>query len=105
MCCSRTTNSAPASSWQRVEGETIPRKILRDEKFAKVRPRLARQCGGILAAIHGIAQPELPELRRMTAATEIAELEQDIAASTGRGRCSNWRCAGCATTIPVHRKK
>src|SRR5947199_9897737 len=25
---------------QRVEGETIPRKILRDQKFAKVRPRL-----------------------------------------------------------------
>ena len=42
---------------ERVEGETIPRKILRDQKFGKVRPRLARQCGGILAAIHGIAQP------------------------------------------------
>src|SRR6267142_5487257 len=62
---------------QRVEGETIPRKILRDQKFAKVRPRLARQLGGVLAAIHGIAQPELPELRRMTAATEIAQLEQE----------------------------
>ena len=62
---------------QRVEGETIPRKILRDQKFVKVRPRLARQCGGVLAAIHGIAQPELPELRRMTASTEIAQLEQE----------------------------
>jgi aminoglycoside phosphotransferase (APT) family kinase protein len=62
---------------ERVEGETIPRKILRDQKFVKVRPRLARQCGGILAAIHGIAQPELPELRRMTAKTEIAQLEQE----------------------------
>ena len=62
---------------QRVEGETIPRKILRDQKFVKVRPRLARQCGGILAAIHGITQPELPELRRMTAATEITQLEQE----------------------------
>ena len=62
---------------QRVEGESIPRKILRDQKFVKVRPRLARQCGGILAAIHAIAQPELPELRRMTAATEIAQLEQE----------------------------
>ena len=30
----RRTNSAPASSWQRVEGETIPRKILRDAQFA-----------------------------------------------------------------------
>ena len=34
----------------RVEGETIPRKILRDEKFAKARPRLARQFGGVSPA-------------------------------------------------------
>ena len=61
----------------RVEGETIPRKILRDEKFAKARPVLARQLGGVLAGIHGLAPAELPELRRMTAAKEIAELERD----------------------------
>jgi aminoglycoside phosphotransferase (APT) family kinase protein len=61
----------------RVEGETIPRKILRDEKFAGVRPQLARQLGGILAAIHGLPLAQLPELRRMTSAGEIAELERD----------------------------
>src|ERR1700722_5846252 len=33
----------------RVEGETIPRKILRDEEFAQARPKLARQLGEILA--------------------------------------------------------
>ena len=38
----------------RIPGETIARKILRDEEFAEVRPRLARQCGSILAAIHGV---------------------------------------------------
>jgi aminoglycoside phosphotransferase (APT) family kinase protein len=62
---------------ERVEGETIPRKILRDELFAQARPKLARQLGKILATIHGLAFSQLPELRRMTAATEIAELEQD----------------------------
>src|ERR1700681_831289 len=62
---------------QRVEGETIPRKILRDEKFAQARPKLARQLGKVLADIHGLALPQLPELRRMTAAKEIAELERD----------------------------
>jgi aminoglycoside phosphotransferase (APT) family kinase protein len=67
----------------RVEGETIPRKILRDEKFAGVRPKLARQLGGILAAIHGLPLAELPGLRRMTAALELAELERDI-------RAFNW---------------
>jgi aminoglycoside phosphotransferase (APT) family kinase protein len=61
----------------RVEGETIPRKILRDERFALARPKLARQLGGILAGIHGLALAQLPELRRMTAAKEIAELERD----------------------------
>src|SRR6202789_4398336 len=30
---------------ERVEGETIPRKILRDEAFAKPRPNLRRQLG------------------------------------------------------------
>jgi aminoglycoside phosphotransferase (APT) family kinase protein len=62
---------------------------------------LARQLGGGLAGIHGLPRAKLPELRRMTATKEIAELERNTAALTGRGRCSNWRCAGCATAIPV----
>src|SRR6202049_4713923 len=62
---------------ERGEGETIPRKILRDELFAQARPKLARQLGKVLAGIHGLALAQLPELRRMTAATEIVELERD----------------------------
>jgi len=62
---------------ERVEGETIPRKILRDQEFAQVRPKLARQLGSVLAGIHGLELSTLPELRRMTAAKEIAELERD----------------------------
>jgi aminoglycoside phosphotransferase (APT) family kinase protein len=61
----------------RVEGETIPRKILRGDEFAQARPKLARQLGKVLADIHGLALPQLPELRHMTAAKEIAELERD----------------------------
>jgi aminoglycoside phosphotransferase (APT) family kinase protein len=62
---------------ERVEGETIPRKILRDGQFAQARPKLARQLGKVLALIHGLELPQLPELRQMTAAKEIAELERD----------------------------
>ena len=62
---------------QRVAGETIARKILRDAQFAEVRPKLARQLGKVLAGIHGLDLAQLPELRRMTVATEIAELERD----------------------------
>ncbi len=62
---------------ERVDGETIPRKILRDEQFAKARPLLACQLGKVLAGIHGLPLTQLPELRRMTATKEITELERD----------------------------
>ncbi|GGS77146.1 tyrosine protein kinase:aminoglycoside phosphotransferase [Planobispora rosea] len=45
----------------RVAGETIPRKILRDEAFAAARPRLAGRCGEILAAIHRMPLSCLPQ--------------------------------------------
>ena len=61
----------------RVEGETIPRKILRDARFAEARPKLARQLGQVLAGIHGLDTAQLPNLRRMTAAKEIGEMERD----------------------------
>jgi aminoglycoside phosphotransferase (APT) family kinase protein len=46
----------------RLAGETIPRRILRDEAFAQIRPKLARQCGRILAGIHAIPRERLPAL-------------------------------------------
>jgi aminoglycoside phosphotransferase (APT) family kinase protein len=67
----------------RVEGETIARKILRDAEFAEVRPRLARQLGGIAAIIHGLPREKLPELRRLTATAEIGELAREY-------RSLNW---------------
>jgi aminoglycoside phosphotransferase (APT) family kinase protein len=47
---------------ERLAGETIARRVLRDDAFAQVRPRLARQCGGILARIHAIPSDALPKL-------------------------------------------
>ncbi|TMA33720.1 MAG: phosphotransferase family protein [Deltaproteobacteria bacterium] len=58
---------------QRLEGETIPRKILRDDGFADARPRLARQCGEILARIHAIPSASLPALRVAPAAVQWRE--------------------------------
>lgn len=46
----------------RVEGETIARKVLRDEQFADARTKMARQCGRILAAIHAIDKAAVPDL-------------------------------------------
>jgi aminoglycoside phosphotransferase (APT) family kinase protein len=46
----------------RVDGETIPRRILRDDEYAEARPRLAAQCGVIAAEIHAVELAGLPEL-------------------------------------------
>ncbi len=61
----------------RVEGETIARKILRDEAFASARPILTRQIGKILAGLHALPRDTLPSLRSVTAEGEIPILEQE----------------------------
>lgn len=47
---------------ERLEGETIARKILRDDEFAGARPKLAAQCGEALARIHSILADAVPGL-------------------------------------------
>lgn len=47
---------------ERVEGETIPRRILRDPALAGTRAVLAAQCGEILAAVHRIPVGAVPGL-------------------------------------------
>lgn len=49
---------------ERVEGETIPRKILRDPEFAGARSLMARQAGEIAARIHALPLASLPEVPR-----------------------------------------
>jgi len=55
----------------RIDGETIPRRILRDETFAAARPRLAAQCGTIAAKIHAVDPAALPELPVMGAREQV----------------------------------
>jgi aminoglycoside phosphotransferase (APT) family kinase protein len=61
----------------RIEGETIARKILRDEIFARARPLLARQLGKVAAGIHDLPRARLPKLREMSATKEIGDLERE----------------------------
>ncbi len=56
----------------RIEGETIARKILRDPEFDTVRSKLAGQCGEIAANVHAIPVDALPELPRMGAAEQLS---------------------------------
>jgi aminoglycoside phosphotransferase (APT) family kinase protein len=59
---------------ERIEGETIPRKILRDAQFAQARVALTGQLGKAIAGIHALDKSRLPNLRLMTVAGEIGDL-------------------------------
>jgi aminoglycoside phosphotransferase (APT) family kinase protein len=55
---------APAFVVERLGGETIARKLLRDDEYAAVRPKVAGECGAILAAIHRLPADHYGELTR-----------------------------------------
>jgi aminoglycoside phosphotransferase (APT) family kinase protein len=59
---------------ERVPGETLARRILRDPAYAPVRPRLAFQCGTILARIHAVPRDSIPALTTRFAADQLDEL-------------------------------
>ena len=58
---------------ERIEGETVPRRILRDDAYAEVRPRLAEQCGESLARIHSIPLDEVPGLEHPDVLAQLAQ--------------------------------
>jgi aminoglycoside phosphotransferase (APT) family kinase protein len=60
----------------RVDGETIPRRILRDDDFADARGVLAAQCGEQAARIHAVPVESLPELPVLDAAAQLDQYRQ-----------------------------
>src|SRR5271168_3912132 len=62
----------PGYVTERVAGETLATRILREERFAGARATMAKQCGTILAAIHSIPVAEVPFLMKLTPAEHIA---------------------------------
>jgi aminoglycoside phosphotransferase (APT) family kinase protein len=61
---------------RRIVGETIPRKLLRDQAFAAVRPHLAAQCGATLAAIHALPTAGLDRLKTFTPLSRLEWLRE-----------------------------
>jgi len=59
-----------------LEGETLGRKIVRDEVFAEARKTLAHRCGEVMAKIHHLPLAALPPLRTATAEERLNELHQ-----------------------------
>ena len=56
---------------RRVHGETVARKIFRDERFAAVRPLLARACGEILGRVAQVPLDQCPSLQAWPARVRL----------------------------------
>ncbi|MDG2048963.1 MAG: phosphotransferase [Myxococcota bacterium] len=63
-----------------LEGETLGARIVKSEALAEIRPRLARQCGEILARIHSIDLEESGLASQLTTVTPAEYVEQTWAA-------------------------
>jgi aminoglycoside phosphotransferase (APT) family kinase protein len=61
---------------ERLDGETIPRRLLRDEAYAAVRPGLARRLGEVLARIHQVDPGSVRDLPRVDALGQVTEQYQ-----------------------------
>jgi aminoglycoside phosphotransferase (APT) family kinase protein len=61
-----------------VDGETIARKILRDDEFSAARQRLAADCGRALAAIHSIPTDAVPGLERTDQVAHYRQVLDDF---------------------------
>jgi aminoglycoside phosphotransferase (APT) family kinase protein len=74
--CTDADGLGAAYIMERLAGETIARKILRDAEFASARPKLAAQCGEALAKIHATPAAHLPELPLSTALDQLDRYEE-----------------------------
>jgi len=61
---------------ERVEGETIARRILRNDAYAGARPRMARQCGELAARIHALEPDTLPSLPCPSVAEQLEQYRE-----------------------------
>ena len=59
----------------RIAGETLGRKILRDDVFSQARTALSAQCGEALARIHSIPRDTLPQLPVSDGMSQLAKYE------------------------------
>jgi aminoglycoside phosphotransferase (APT) family kinase protein len=82
--CEPADGLGEAYVMRRLEGETLGKRIVRDEAFASIRPGLARRCGEVLAAIHATPPDGLPPLATSDAASELARYEEVYRQSDAR---------------------
>ena len=73
--CTPEDRIGDAYVMERIEGETLGKRIVAGDAFAAVRPGLARRCGEVLAAIHSVPRKGLPPLATSDAQTELDKYE------------------------------
>jgi aminoglycoside phosphotransferase (APT) family kinase protein len=74
-----STHGQPYLLMERLDGETIPRRLLRDEAYAAARPGLARRLGEVLARIHQVNPDSVPGLPRLDALGQLTGLYEGFA--------------------------
>jgi aminoglycoside phosphotransferase (APT) family kinase protein len=72
---------APAMLMQRLNGETLPKRILGGDAYAAARRVMTAQCGQALAAIHGIAPDAVPSVPSST--NPLSRIEATLATTGG----------------------
>lgn len=60
---------------RRLDGETLPRKLLREERYAAARTRLLPDCAQALAAIHRVPPDTLPALPELPPERQLLQIE------------------------------
>lgn len=75
----RGTDGAASMILEAIEGETIARKIQRDDEFAGARPLLAAQFGTALAAVHRIEIDAVPGLEEQDQVARYTEVMDELA--------------------------
>jgi len=85
-CSDAGVLGSPFFVMERIEGETLPRRLLREERYAGARAALPAQLGAQLARIHALdlAHPDLASLARPPAGRAPARVEVERTAQSLR---------------------
>lgn len=78
LCADRGAGGTASMIVEAIDGETIARKIQRDDEFADARPRLAGHFGAALAAVHRIDIEAVPGLEQQDQIARYTEVMDEL---------------------------
>ena len=78
LCADPGLDGTASMIVEAIDGETIARKIQRDDEYAVARPKLAAQFGTALAAVHRIDVDAVPGLEQLDQVARYTELMDEL---------------------------